>query len=525
MNPSESSSRGSSPPADAGGVVMRVEGIRKSFPGVIALNGVSFDLRAGEVHALCGENGAGKSTLMKILAGSQAPDAGVLLFKGHPVLLSSPLEAKEKGILLIHQEISLVPELSVAENLFLGSLPMLSFGRVDRKTLLRRAKEVLESNDVGVSPNAIAGELSIAQQQMVEIARASAFQCEVVIFDEPTASLTETEAEALFTTIQRLRGEGVAIAYISHKMKEIFRVSDRVTVLRDGEVRGTLRTRETNEDEVTRLMIGRTLDRYFHRAKRRGGAEVLRVENLSVPGFARNVSFSLRAGEILGLYGLVGAGRSELAEAIFGLRVKTSGDVFVEGHEAKIRSAKDALELGLGLVPEDRKKQGLVLTMGSRQNAGLALLRQISKFGFVANEREETIYQSYRKRLDIRSASSSAKVGTLSGGNQQKIVLAKWLATQPKLLILDEPTRGIDVGAKTEVHSLISDLAEQGLAVLLISSEMPEIMGLSHRILTMQQGIVTGEFDAESVTEEELVVAVMHRSTLEAGVVTESERN
>jgi ribose transport system ATP-binding protein len=523
MNAPDSSSRGSPPPGD--GVVMRVEGIRKSFPGVVALNGVSFDLRAGEVHALCGENGAGKSTLMKILAGSQAPDAGVLLFKGRPVVLSSPLEAKEKGILLIHQEISLVPELSVAENLFLGSLPLLVFGRVDRKTLLRRAKEVLESNDVGVSPNAIAGELSIAKQQMVEIARASAFQCQVVIFDEPTASLTETEAEALFATIQRLRGEGVAIAYISHKMKEIFRVSDRVTVLRDGEVRGTLRTRETNEDEVTRLMIGRTLDRYFHRAKRRGGAEVLRVENLSVSGFAQNVSFSLRAGEILGLYGLVGAGRSETAEAIFGLRTKTSGDIFVEGREAKIRSAKDALRLGLGLVPEDRKKQGLILTMGSRQNTGLALLRQISKFGFVANEREETIYQSYRKKLDIRSATSSVKVGTLSGGNQQKIVLAKWLATEPKLLILDEPTRGIDVGAKTEVHSLISDLAEQGLAVLLISSEMPEIMGLSHRILTMQQGIVTGEFDAESVTEEELVVAIMHRSTLEAGVTTEPERN
>ncbi|WP_254066749.1 sugar ABC transporter ATP-binding protein [Acidisoma sp. S159] len=503
---------------------MRVEGIRKNFPGVVALNGVSFDLRAGEVHALCGENGAGKSTLMKILAGSQAPDTGVLLFKGRPVVLASPLEAKEKGILLIHQEISLVPELSVAENLFLGSLPLLSFGRVDRKTLLRRAKEVLESNDVGVSPKAIAGELSIAKQQMVEIARASAFQCQVVIFDEPTASLTETETEALFETIQRLRHQGVAIAYISHKMKEIFRVSDRVTVLRDGEVRGTLQTRETNEDEVTRLMIGRTLDRYFHRAKRRLGAEVLRVENLSVTGFARNVSFSLRAGEILGLYGLVGAGRSETAEAIFGLRTKTSGEIFVNGREVKVRSAKDALRLGLGLVPEDRKKQGLVLTMGSRQNTGLALLRQISKFGFVANEREETIYQSYRKKLDIRSATSSAKVGTLSGGNQQKIVLAKWLATKPKLLILDEPTRGIDVGAKTEVHSLISDLAEQGLAVLLISSEMPEIMGLSHRILTMQQGIVTGEFDAESVTEEELVVAIMHRSTIEAGVVTEPER-
>jgi ribose transport system ATP-binding protein len=492
-------------------VAMRVEGISKRFPGVQALDDVGFDLRAGEVHALCGENGAGKSTLMKILAGGLQPDAGQIIFQGRPLALASPLEAKKQGILLVHQEISLVPDLSVAENLFLGSLPMRSFGRVDHTALHRKTTAVLASAGIDVDPMAIVGGLSIARQQMVEIARALAFKCSVVIFDEPTASLTDSETETLFAGIERLRQGGVAIAYISHKMKEIFRLSDRITVLRDGKVRGTLETAVTNEADVTRLMIGRSLDNYFHRAPRHSGQEVLRVEGFVVPGMVRGVSFAVRTGEVLGLYGLVGAGRSELVEAIFGLRARTAGTLHFDRRPVTVVSSRDAVRLGLALVPEDRKRQGLVLGMSNRHNIALAVLRRTSRFGFTNRGAEEAIFDEYQKRLAIKAPGSSTRTGTLSGGNQQKVVLAKWLATQPKVLILDEPTRGIDVGAKAEVHALIGRLAENGLALIVISSEMPEIMGLSHRILTMQQGVITGEFDGETVKEEDLVAAIMHR--------------
>ena len=493
-------------------VAMRVEGIGKSFPGVQALENVGFDLRSGEVHALCGENGAGKSTLMKILAGSLQPDAGEIVFQGKPLALASPLDAKKQGVLLIHQELSLVPDLSVAENLYLGSLPMRRFGHVDHAALHRLTAAVLASAGIEVNSRAIVGELSIAKQQMVEIARALAYKCSVVIFDEPTASLTDAEAESLFAGIERLRRSGVAIAYISHKMKEIFRLSDRITVLRDGKVRGTLQTAATNEAEVTRLMIGRSLDHYFDRAARQSGREVLRIDGFVVPGTVRGESFAIRTGEVLGLYGLVGAGRSELVEAIFGLRTRTAGTLHLDGRPATIASSEDAVRLGLALVPEDRKRQGLVLGMSNRHNAALAVLRRTSRFGFTDGRTEEAIFVDYKQRLGIKAPSSATRTGTLSGGNQQKVVLAKWLATKPKVLILDEPTRGIDVGAKAEVHALVSRLAEQGLALIVISSEMPEIIGLSHRILTMQRGMITGEFDGETVREEDLVAAIMHQS-------------
>ena len=496
--------------------LMRVEGIGKSFPGVRALDDVGFDLHAGEVHALCGENGAGKSTLMKILAGNLPPDAGRILFRGAPLTLNSPLDAKKQGILLIHQEISLVPDLSVAENLLLGSLPVGRFGRVDHRALHTRAGEVLASAGIDIASTDIVGDLSIARQQMVEIARALAFNCAVVIFDEPTASLTDAEAESLFAGIERLRRAGVAIAYISHKMREIFRFSDRITVLRDGKARGTVITSEASEAEVTRLMIGRSLDQYFERAARRPGDEVMRVEDFHVPGHVRGISFAIRAGEVLGLYGLVGAGRTELAEAIFGVRRRTSGTVRIDGELQIISSARDAIRLGLAMVPEDRKQHGLVLGMNNRHNASLAVLRRTSRLGLTDTHAEEALYAEYKDRLGIKAPRSSTRTGTLSGGNQQKIVLAKWLATRPRLLILDEPTRGIDVGAKAEIHGLISRLAEQGLALIVISSEMPEFMGLSHRILTMQQGELTGEFDGETVTEENLVAAIMHRPLLPA---------
>ena len=345
---------------------------------------------------------------------------------------------------------------------------------------------------------------------MVEIARAMAFDCSAIIFDEPTASLTGAEAEALFVNIRRLREKGVGIVYVSHRMKEIFTLSDRVTVLRDGENRATLDTSGANEEEVVRLMIGRSLDGYFDRGERKPGPEIFRVEGLTVPGFVANASFSIREGEILGLYGLVGSGRSELAEAIFGIRAKASGKTYWMGREQPIRSARAAVDLGIGFVPEDRKKQGLVLEMSGCNNVSLASLRRLSLFGFAQARKEGRIFSEYRDRLKIKIASPTSSVLTLSGGNQQKIVLAKWLATRPKLVILDEPTRGIDIGAKAEVHALIARLAGEGMAVLLISSEMPEVMGVSHRILTMYQGVLKGEFDAEQATENMLIESVMN---------------
>jgi ABC-type sugar transport system ATPase subunit len=489
--------------------ILQAAGITKHFPGARALTNVDFNLRAGEIHALCGENGAGKSTLMKILAGNIRQDSGTIWYKGQIVAFHSPLDAKRNGILLIHQEISLVPQLSVAENIFLGSLPVRS-GKIDRKALHANAAKTLRDCGFDIDPSETVGVLPIAKQQMVEIARAMAFDCSVIIFDEPTASLTEAEAKALFVNIRRLKEKGVGIVYVSHRMKEIFDLSDRVTVLRDGENRATLETSETDEDEVVRLMIGRSLDGYFDRAARKLGPEMLKVEGLTVPGFVANANFSIRQGEILGLYGLVGSGRSELAEAIFGIRAKTSGRISWMGQERSIRSARDAVELGIGFVPEDRKKQGLVLGMGGCDNISLALLRRLGAFGFTQKNKERRLFIDYRDLLKIKIASPATPVSTLSGGNQQKIVIAKWLATRPKLVILDEPTRGIDIGAKAEVHALISRLAAEGMAVLLISSEMPEILGVSHRIITMYQGVLKGEFDGEQATESALIESVMN---------------
>jgi ribose transport system ATP-binding protein len=487
---------------------LAVSGISKSFPGVQALLDVSFTLMRGEVHAVCGENGAGKSTLMRILAGNQAADRGTIAVDGRPVRFASPLDAQRHGILLIHQELSLVPELTVAENIFLGHLPRRVLGHVDWQTLRARTEEVLAGIHDGIGPNDLVGRLSISQQQMVEIARAAAFQSSIVIFDEPTASLTDQEVDALFAIIDRLRKQGVSIVYISHKMTEIFRISDRITVLRDGQVRGTVVTAEASEDDVVRLMIGRSIDGYFVRGAKRDGEELLRVENLSVPGRVHGVNFAVREGEVLGLYGLVGSGRSDLVEAIFGMRALSGGRILWRGQPTTIRDSTDAMRLGIGLVPEDRKRQGLVMELGGRENTTLTQIRQLNLFGFMQRAKETEIFNEYRRKLGIVTTGPAQPVKMLSGGNQQKFVIAKWLATNPKLLILDEPTRGIDVGAKAEIHRLIAGLAEQGLAVIVISSEMPEIMGVSHRILTMFEGRLVGEYADSEVTEDKLISAV-----------------
>ncbi|CAM2187629.1 ribose ABC transporter ATP binding subunit [Paraburkholderia sacchari] len=504
--------------SNAGGVemnspILEVSGISKSFPGVRALNAVNFSVRPGEVHALCGENGAGKSTLMRILAGGERPDSGAIILNGHKVSFRGPLDAKQAGILLIHQELSLVPEMSVEENIFLGSLPRKSLGRLDKKELREHARKVLGAMKYAPDPDAKVGDLSIAQQQMVEIARADAFSASVIIFDEPTASLTESEAEVLLDKIRELKSKNVAVVYISHKLNEVLDISDRITILRDGEVQATISAASADADQITRLMVGRSLDHYYQKGTHEFGSEALRVEGLHVGVHARDITFRLRAGEVVGFYGLVGAGRSETVEAIFGARRANQGKLFWEGREVKIRSTRDAMALGIGLVPESRKSQGLVLGMGSRHNMSLSLLDGLHKFQFLQRRREGTLYEDYRGRLRIAAADGGLPVQYLSGGNQQKVVIAKWLARNPRLLILDEPTRGVDVGAKAEIHQLVAQLSAQGMAVLVVSSEMPEIIGLSHRVLTFYHGQITGEFAGTDITEQNLIAGAMGQQT------------
>jgi ribose transport system ATP-binding protein len=491
-------------------VVLKVKDITKTFPGVKALDRVSFDIRPGEVHALVGENGAGKSTLMKALAGLHRPDEGQIFYQGEAIEVAGPLDARRKGILLIHQELSLSPELSVAENIYLGAWPTNRFGVLKKRELRRDATAALEALGCGFGPDVRVGTLSVAKQQMVEIARAEAFRANVVIFDEPTASLTDSEKDQLFHTIRGLKARGVGIVYISHKMDEIFDITDRITVLRDGQVQGTVDTRDTDLNQITRMMIGRTLDTYFVKAKAEFGAEVLRVEGLSNRPLFEDVSFSVREGEVLGLYGLVGAGRSELVETIFGVRRADAGKLFWKEGEIELPTPRQSIDMGMALVPESRKEQGLVLMMGGRENTSLPHLRLFSEVSVMNRAKEMAVFEKYRSALSIKTTGPDQAVSQLSGGNQQKFVLAKWLCADPKLIILDEPTRGIDVGSKSAIHELIAELAEQGLAVIVISSEMPEVLGVSHRVLAMSEGSMVAEFEGAAMTEEHLIDAVSH---------------
>ena len=487
---------------------LRVENIVKTFPAVRALDGVSFEVRPGEVHALLGENGAGKSTLMKVLAGMHAPDSGKIFIQEQEVTLPTPLAAKQLGVVLIHQELSLVEDLSVAENVFLGELPHKSLGRVDWKTLHARAGEILRRLNCDFPPEARVSDLSIAKKQMVEIARALTVDAKAVIFDEPTASLTDAEKVVLFDVIKDLKARGVGIVYISHRMEEIFHISDRISVLRDGAYRGTLNTAQTNDDEITQLMIGRSLDLSRNVERAEPGEVVLEVRKLSCGNLFQDVSFQVRAGEVLGFYGLIGAGRTEVAETLFGVRRPTGGEVLLGGETVRIDSPREAIANGISLVPESRKEQGLVLDMNCRDNITLPQIDDMTAGPVVSNGAEVAIYEQYRDRLDIKAPSWRQRVGNLSGGNQQKIVIGKWLALRPRLLIVDEPTRGIDVGSKAEIHHLIRELAHSGYAVIVISSEMPEVLHVADRIVAMYQGRVMREFSAAEVTEDNLVQAI-----------------
>ncbi|MFT5742322.1 MAG: ABC-type sugar transport system ATPase subunit [Paracoccaceae bacterium] len=487
---------------------LRLEGIVKTFPGVRALDGVSFSVMPGEVHALMGENGAGKSTLMKVLGGIYQPDEGQIIVNEVPVVMASPLDAKAKGIMFIHQELSLAQELSVAENVYLGELPLKRFGRVDWDSLYANTDEILARLKVGFNARTIVGDLSIANQQMVEIARALTVEAQAVIFDEPTASLTDSEKVVLFDVIADLKLRGVGIIYISHRMEEIFKITDRISVLRDGQYTGTAITAETNEEDVTQMMIGRKLDLSRNASHHELGEVALEVRDLSCGDLFHDISFEVRRGEVVGFYGLVGAGRTEIAETLFGLRDPSKGTILLNGKETRISSPADAISRGISLVPEDRKGQGLVLGMNCRDNMTLPQISDLKSGPFVAEGAEISIFDQYRDRLDIRTPGWKQLVGNLSGGNQQKIVIGKWLSMHPSVLIVDEPTRGIDVGSKSEIHNLIRELAAQGYAVIVISSEMPEVLHVADRIIAMYSGRIMRTFTSDEVTEDNLIQAI-----------------
>jgi rhamnose transport system ATP-binding protein len=490
--------------------VLKIENVSKSFPGVKALDDVHFEVLPGEVHALLGENGAGKSTLIKIISGVYRPDEGSVSVLDKDVSFQSPLEAQAAGIATIYQELLLFPALSVAENIFMGHPPLTRSGTVDWQAMRQETEDLLASLDIhDLEPTEIVGGLSIGNRQRVEIAKALSRDARILIMDEPTAALTEADVERLFDIVRRLRDRGVGIIYISHRLEEVFELADRVTVLRDGGFVGTSPVAEISKDDLISMMVGRTIETLFPKVTVEPGEIVLKVEALNRLPLTLDVSFSIRAGEIVGLAGLVGSGRSELAQAIFGVLPADSGDVILNGQKVGIQNPRHARELGIAYVPEDRGTQGLIRPMTLRENVSLAVLEHLTWGRFIDSQRERSLVEEAIQRFAIRASSSEQVVNKLSGGNQQKAVIAKWLATEPKLLIMDEPTRGVDVGAKAEIHRLMGKLVERGLAILMISSELPEILGMSDRILVMREGRLVAEFSREEADQEEIAAAMM----------------
>jgi ABC-type sugar transport system ATPase subunit len=481
---------------------VRFEGVSKRFPGAQALTDVSFEIASGACHALCGENGAGKSTLGKIVAGIHQPDGGRLLINGSEVHFTSPRDALAAGVGMVHQELAFCDNLSVAENLTLSGLPARG-GFVDREAMRRRAEEMLRETGTELDVTREFGKLAIGQRQMVQIAAAVGGGARIIVFDEPTSSLSQAEAERLFALIERLKARGVTCIYVSHRMPEIFQLCDAVTILRDGRHVATRPTASLGESDLVQMMIGRPLAEYFGRHSTAGvGDEVLRVEGLTVPGKFEDVSFGVRAGEIVGLAGLMGAGRSEVASALFGLERPSHGRIVLRGTPVVVRSPAHAIALGIGYVPEDRKRQGLVLSASGLHNTSLPILDRLSRLRWIRRARERSIAREYFDRLRVRTPSLDATVAGLSGGNQQKIVLAKWLAASSQILILDEPTRGVDVGAKAEIHALVGELATRGTAIIVISSELPEVISLSDRIVVLRNGRMAGEIPRREATED-----------------------
>ena len=484
-------------------LVLEMREIDKIFPGVHALKKVNFELRKGEVHALLGENGAGKSTLINVLGGVYPIDGGQILIDGQPVVIRQIKDAQQLGIAIIHQELVLVPHMTVAENIFMGREPRTKLGTVDKKKMFRDAQEAIDAVGLCCSATDLVCKLSVAQQQLVEIAKALSYNAKIVVMDEPTSSLMTREVDILFDTIRKLRAKGVSIIYISHRMSEFFEIADRITVMRDGEYVTTRDVEQTNTDELVFLMVGRKLENYYTRTYNKPGETVLEVSGLSQKSTGlEDINFSLRKGEILGFSGLVGAGRSELMRCIVGIEKYDSGEIRLFGEPAGPMDTAQAQKKGLVMVPEDRKQQGLILLNSVGFNLTINVLESFIGLGVVNKCAENEIIERHIRALNIKTPSARQKVGNLSGGNQQKVLMGKWLATNPKILILDEPTRGVDVGAKAEIYMIIDRLAKEGISVIMVSSELNEIINMCDRVLVMSDGRITGELDRSEFTQE-----------------------
>jgi inositol transport system ATP-binding protein len=486
--------------------LLEVENVRKAFPGVLALNDVSFRLKRGHVHALMGENGAGKSTLMKIIAGIYTPDSGSFRLKGLEIRLTSPLDALQYGIAMIHQELNLMNYMTVAENIWIRREPLNGLGFVRHEEMRRRTKELFDRLDIAIDPEAEVRDLSVANRQMVEIAKAVSYNSDILIMDEPTSALTEKEVGHLFKIIRTLKAQGTGIIYITHKMNELFEIADDVSVFRDGRFVGEHSAAAVTRDEIIKLMVGREITQMFPKQTVPIGDVALSVRNLALEGRFRDISFDLRKGEILGLAGLVGSGRSNVAETLFGVSPATSGTIAIGGREIVIRNPGVAMDAGMAFLTEDRKESGCFLLLDVTANMQIAVLRdKYVRAGFVREREIKALCEEQKASLRVRTPDLEEPVLNLSGGNQQKVLIARWLMTHPSILILDEPTRGIDVGAKAEIHRLISELAAKGVAVLMISSELPEVLGMSDRVLVMHEGRMTGIVDRKDATQVKIM--------------------
>jgi len=484
--------------------LLEMKGINKSFPGVKALSNVELHLKAGEVHALLGENGAGKSTLIKVLGGIYEAEEGEIYIEGKKVEMNGVLEARNAGVSIVHQELVLVPYMTVAENIFLGREPGNRFN-VDHAKMVEDAQKILDAYDMNIDASMLVEKLTIAQQQMVEIVKAISFNSKILVMDEPTSSLSDKEVSFLFETMRTLVKKGVGIIYISHKMSELEEICDRVTVMRDGQTVGTRVIKETGKDELVALMVGRELQNYYVRDYNKPGEVIFKCENISDGNMAQNVSFEIHKGEIVGFAGLVGAGRSEAMKVIFGLSKKEAGEIFVENEKVEIKTPIDAMKHGIALVPENRKEEGLYKVQSVRYNSTIEVLGEFINRLRVNQEKEIEITQKFIDMMSTKTPTQEQEIGNLSGGNQQKVMIGRWLATNPKLLILDEPTRGVDVGAKAEIYTIMNDLAKQGVSIIMISSELPEILNMSDRIYVMSHGEVTGCLEHSEATQEKIM--------------------
>ena len=497
--------------------VIEVIGVSKEFSGNWALRDVDLKIHSGRVNAIVGENGAGKSTLMKIISGVYTEYSGEIIYQGEPVRFQGPKEAQDRGIAIIHQELNLFTGMSVAENLFLGREPVTPFGLVDYSLMHRTTRDILERLHLFVNPATPVYQLRTGQQQLVEIARALLLDSKVLIMDEPTSALSDTEIELLFRIISGLRDKGVAVVYISHKIDELFRVADSFIALRDGRVTGGMEIKDAVSDDIIRMMVGREVVTGLDRKGAKHGKELMRVSGLSFRNpmqkpawLVKDVSFTLQKGEILGVSGLMGAGRTEMLEALFGLHSDyVSGDIYIEGEPVKIRSIADGIRAGMALVPEDRKLQGLIMSMNVMENTTIASLAKLSSFGFLNRKKELELSRQFNEKLRVRLASVTQNIETLSGGNQQKVVIAKWLATNPRILLLDEPTRGIDVGARQEIYGIIEKLASEGMGIIVVSSDLPEILSISDRIMVLSESRMTACIDGDQATEELVMKAAI----------------